>query len=41
MPRREPAVIADSLLDQLAGADAKTAFEADGLLDQLKEALSA
>jgi Transposase and inactivated derivatives len=34
-------VIADSLLDQLlAGADAKTAFEADGLLDQLKKALA-
>jgi putative transposase len=34
-------VIAESLLDQLlAGADAKTAFEADGLLDQLKKALA-
>jgi len=41
MPRRKPPVIADSLLDQLlAGADAKTAFEADGLLDQLKKALA-
>jgi putative transposase len=41
MPRRKPPVIAESLLDQLlAGADAKTAFEADGLLDQLKKALA-
>jgi putative transposase len=41
MPRRKPPVIADSLLDQLlAGADAKTAFDADGLLDQLKKALA-
>jgi hypothetical protein len=41
MPRRKPPVIADSLLDQLlAGADAKTAFEADGLLDHLKTALA-
>jgi len=41
MPRRKPPVIADSLLDQLlAGADARTAFDADGLLDQLKKALA-
>jgi len=41
MPRRKPPVIADALLDQLlAGADAKTAFEADGLLGQLKKALA-
>jgi putative transposase len=34
-------VIADSLLDQLlAGAYAKTAFDAYGLLDQLKKALA-
>ena len=32
-----PAVILDQLL---AGADAKTAFEADGLLDRLKKALA-
>ena len=41
MPRRKPPVIADAVLDQLlAGADASTAFEADGLLDQLKKALA-
>jgi putative transposase len=41
MPRRKPPVIADSLLDQLlGGADAKSAFEAEGLLDQLKKALA-
>ena len=41
MPRRKPPVIADAVLDQLlAGADARTAFEADGLLDQLKKALA-
>ncbi len=41
MLRRKPPVIADSLLDQLlAGADAKTAFDTDGLLDQLKKALA-
>lgn len=40
MPRRKPPVIADALLDQLlAGADARTAFEADDLLDQLKKVL--
>ena len=34
-------MIADTLLDQLlAGADARTAFENDGLLDQLKKALA-
>ena len=34
-------MIADALLDQLlGGADAKTAFEAEGLLDQLKKALA-
>jgi putative transposase len=34
-------VIADQLLDGLlAGADAKTAFEKDGLLDELKKALA-
>lgn len=41
MPRRKPPVIADSVLDQLlGGADAKSAFEAEGLLDQLKKALA-
>ena len=41
MPRRKPPLIADAVLDQLlAGADARTAFEADGLLDQLKKALA-
>lgn len=41
MPRRKLPVIADAVLDQLlAGADARTAFEADGLLDQLKKALA-
>lgn len=41
MPRRKPPVIADTLLDQLlSGADAKSAFASDGLLDQLKKALA-
>src|SRR5512134_658021 len=41
MARRKPPVIADQLLDQLlAGADAKRAFEKDGLLDELKKALA-
>jgi putative transposase len=41
MARRKAPVIADQLLDQLlAGADAKTAFEKDGLLDKLKKALA-
>ena len=41
MPRRKPARIPDELLDQLlAGADPKTAFDADGLLDALKKALA-
>src|SRR5512144_1162078 len=41
MARRKQPVIPDHLLDQLlAGADAKTAFEKDGLLDELKKALS-
>jgi putative transposase len=41
MARRKPPVIADALLDQLlAGADAKTAFDKDGLLDELKKALA-
>jgi putative transposase len=41
MPRRKPPVIADALLDQLLdGADARTAFDTDGLIDQLKKALA-
>jgi putative transposase len=41
MARRKPPVIADQLLDQLlAGADAKAAFEKNGLLDELKKALA-
>ena len=41
MPRRKAPVIADAVPDQLpAGADARTAFEADGLLDHLKKALA-
>ena len=41
MPRRKPPVIADTLLDQLLdGTDARTAFDTDGLLDQLKKALA-
>jgi putative transposase len=41
MARRKQPVIPDQLLDQLlAGADAKTAFAKDGLLDELKKALA-
>jgi len=41
MARRKQPVIPDAVLDQLlAGADAKTAFEEDGLLDELKKALA-
>lgn len=41
MARRKAPHIPDALLDQLlAGADARTAFEADGLLDSLKKALT-
>jgi putative transposase len=41
MPRRKAPHIPDELLDQLlAGADAKTAFDANGLLDALKKALA-
>ncbi|MCW2240570.1 transposase-like protein [Azospirillum canadense] len=41
MARRKDPVIPDAILDQLlAGADAKTAFEQNGLLDQLKKALT-
>ena len=37
MARRKEPVIPDSILDQLLnGADTKTAFEANGLFDQLK-----
>src|SRR4051812_42360510 len=41
MARRNAPRIPDALLDQLlAGADPKTAFEADGLLNELKKALA-
>src|SRR3954471_4535252 len=41
MPRCKDPRIPDVLLDQLlAGADAKTAFDPDGLLDDLKKALA-
>ena len=41
MPRRKAPHIPDELLDQLlAGADAKTAFYTNGLLDALKKALA-
>ena len=41
MARRKAPVVADQLLDQLlGGADAKTAFEKDGLLEELKKALA-
>jgi putative transposase len=41
MPVRKKPVIPDTLLDELlGGADAKTAFDPDGLLDDLKKALA-
>jgi putative transposase len=41
MPRRKEPRIPDALLDQLlGGADAKTAFDPSGLLDELKKALA-
>ena len=41
MPRRKEPLIPDAILDQLlAGADAKTAFDPNGLLDELKKALA-
>jgi putative transposase len=41
MARRKQPAIPDQLLDQLlAGADAKTAFAKDGLLDELKKAFA-
>ena len=41
MARRKTPRIPDALLDQLlAGADPKTAFDSDGLLDDLKKALA-
>src|SRR5512145_327430 len=41
MPRRKEPRIPDALLDQLlAGADPKTAFDPNGLLDGLKKALA-
>ncbi|MDQ0470781.1 hypothetical protein [Labrys wisconsinensis] len=41
MARRREPVVPDAILDQLLGeADAKTAFDQNGLLDQLKKALA-
>lgn len=41
MPRRKEPRIPDAVLDQLlAGADPRTAFDANGLLDELKKALA-
>ena len=41
MARRKAPVIPDTLLDQLlAGADPKSAFDPNGLLDNLKKALA-
>ncbi|TWB12389.1 hypothetical protein FBZ89_1242 [Nitrospirillum amazonense] len=41
MARRKEPVIPDAILDQLlAGADTKTAFEQNGLLETLKKALT-
>ena len=41
MPRRKDPRIPDAVLDQhLAGADPKTAFDPDALLDGLKKALA-
>src|SRR5215472_10244014 len=41
MPRRKEPRISDAVLDQLlAGADLKTAFDPNGLLDDLKKALA-
>jgi putative transposase len=41
MPRRKQPKIPDAILDQLlAGADPKTAFDPNGLLDDLKKALA-
>ena len=41
MARRKEPVIPDAILDQLlAGAEAKSAFDSNGLLDQLKKALA-
>ena len=38
MPRRKEPRIPDAILDQLlAGADAKTAFDPNGLIDDLKK----
>src|SRR5215468_7996762 len=41
MPRRKEPRIPDAVLDQLlAGADPKTAFDPNGLIDDLKKALT-
>jgi putative transposase len=42
MPRRKEPKIPDAILDQLLpGADAKTVFDPNGLLDELKKATAA
>jgi putative transposase len=41
MARRKEPVIADAILDQLlGGTDARSAFDSNGLIDQLKKALA-
>lgn len=41
MSRRKEPLIPDAVLDQLlAGADPKTTFDANGLIDELKKALA-
>ncbi len=41
MPRRKLPAIPDALLDQLLdGADPRTAFNRDGVIDALKKALA-
>ena len=41
MPRRKEPRIPDAILDQLlAGADPKTVFDPNGLIDELKKALA-
>jgi putative transposase len=41
MPRRKEPIIPDAIVDQLlAGADASTIFDPNGLLDGLKKALA-
>ena len=40
MPRRKEPRLPDAVLDHLAGADPKTLFDPNGLLDDLKKALA-